>query len=316
MTLRTVVEAWNRFFFKPQSPVPIALFRILYGICASTTILLLHSDWLNWYGVHSWVSLSSMRQIEPGMRLNLFTVMPQDDRWIAAFFWVCLLSAVLLTLGVWTRLTSVATFLCLASIDQRNLLMLHGGDTFLRVAGFFLMFAPAGAALSIDRLVRLRRGLEGPEIEPRAPWAQRMIQIELAFMYFTSFWWKMKGHSWLDGTALQYVLHLHSITRFPVPLWIQSAVVLKLGAWFTLVLEFSLGVLIWFRRFRYPLLLLGLLFHLSIDYALNLPMFSWDVLTAYILFVDPSDLERWWRGLVRRFQATGPQHQLLGSAKR
>jgi hypothetical protein len=35
---------------------------------------------------------------------------------------------------------------------------------------------------------------------------------------------------------------------------------------------------------------LGLLFHLSIEYALNLPMFSWDVLTAYILFVDPSYL--------------------------
>jgi hypothetical protein len=157
----------------------------------------------------------------------------------------------------------------------------------LRIAGFFLIFAPAGAALSLDRLIRVRRGLEGPEIKPRAPWAQRMIQIELSLLYLTSFWWKMKGHTWLNGTALYYVTHLHSIARFPLPRWIQSAAVLKIGSWFTLALEFSLGVLIWFRRFRYPVLLLGLLFHLSIEYALNLPMFSWDVLTAYILFVDP-----------------------------
>jgi hypothetical protein len=290
MTLRELRKHWDHFFFTPQSPLPIALFRILYGICVSATLVLLHADWLNWYGVHSWVSLSAMRQIEPGIRLNLFTVMPQDDRWITAFFWVFLACALLLTVGLWTRLSSVAVFLCLTSIHQRNLLILHGGDAFLRIAGFFLIFAPAAAALSLDRLIRVRRGLEGPEIKPRAPWAQRMIQIELSLLYLTSFWWKMKGHTWLDGTALYYVTHLHSIARFPLPRWIQSAAILKIGSWFTLALEFSLGVFIWFRRFRYPVLLLGLLFHLSIEYALNLPMFSWDVLIAYILFVDPSDL--------------------------
>jgi Vitamin K-dependent gamma-carboxylase len=300
MTLRSLRDAWDDFFFTPQSPLPIALFRILYGLCVLATIILLHSDWLNWYGVHAWVSLPTMRVIEPGIRLNLFTVMPQDDRWIAAFFWIFLCCAVLLTTGLWTRLSSVAVFLCLTSIDQRNLFILHGGDTFLRVTGFFLMFAPAGAALSVDRLIGIRRGSQVPQLKPRAPWAQRMIQLELALMYLTSFWWKMKGHTWLNGTALYYVFHLHSIARFPLPRWIQSTAMLRAGSWFTLALEFSLGVLIWFRPLRYPLLLLGLLFHLFIEYAFNLPMFSWDVLTAYILFVEPSDLERWWH-IIRQY---------------
>lgn len=307
MTLRRLREMWDDFFFTPQSPLPIALFRILYGLCVSATIILLHADWLNWYGVHGWVSMSTIRQIEPGIRLNLFTIMPQDDRWIAAFFWVFLGCTLLLTAGLWTRLSSVAVFLCIASTQQRNLLILHGGDVFLRVAGFFLIFAPAGAALSVDRLIRVRRGLEGVEIKPRAPWAQRMIQFELALMYLTSFWWKMKGHAWLDGTALYYVVHLRSLARFPLPRWIQSAAILKAGSWFTLILEFSLGVLIWFRRFRYPLLLLGLLFHLCIEYALNFPMFTWDVLTAYILFVDPTDLARWWLPYANR-QTDGTSH--------
>jgi hypothetical protein len=196
---------------------------------------------------------------------------------------------------------SVAVFLCLNSIDQRNLLILHGGDTFLRCAGFFLMFAPAGAAFSLDRLIAIRRGRQDPQMKPRAPWAQRMIQIELALLYLTSFFWKLKGRTWLDGSALYYVIHLHSIARFPVPHWIQSTALLRAGSWFALALEFSLGVLIWSRRFRYPLLLLGLLFHLSIEYAFNLPMFEWDILTAYILFVDASDLDRWWAALRQHF---------------
>jgi Vitamin K-dependent gamma-carboxylase len=292
-------RAWDQFFFAPVSPVPIALFRILFGICVSATVILLHSDWLDWFGVHSWVSLSTMRAVEPGLRLNLFTIMPQDDGWIAAFFWVFLGFAVLLTIGLWTRISSAVVFLSLASIDQRNLFINHSGDTFLRVAGLFLMFAPAGAALSLDRLIRVHNGRESLEILPRAPWAQRMIQFELALLYLVSFWWKMKGDPWLHGTALYYVTHLHSMKRFPLPGWIEYPGILKTGDWFIMALEFCLGTLIWFRRFRYPLLLLGLLFHLGIEYAINIPMFQWDVLTAYVLFIDPADLERWW-GVVRR----------------
>ncbi len=301
MNWRKPVEAWEHFFFTPQSPVPIALFRILYGICVSATVILLHADWLEWFGVHGWIRLSTMTKVEPGMRLNLFTVMPQDDRWIAAFFWIFLGFALLLTAGLWTRVSSVAVFLCLTSIQQRNLFITHGGDTFLRVAGFFLMFAPAGAAFSLDRLIRVRRGLEGDAIAPRAPWAQRMIQLELALMYFASFCWKLKGDTWLHGTALYYVIHLHSIARFPIPGWIQHPAILRMGSWFTLLLEFSLGVLIWFRRVRYPLLLIGVLFHLCLEYALNLPMFEWDVLSAYVLFVDPADIERAWSGIEQRW---------------
>jgi vitamin K-dependent gamma-carboxylase-like protein len=292
MTLGRMQQAWERFFFEPQSPTPMGLFRILYGTCVTMTLILLHSEWLDWFGVHSWVTLSTMARVEPGVRLNLFTVMPQSDSWIAAFFWIFLGFAILLTIGLWTRLSSIVVFICLASIQQRNLYILHGGDVFLRVSGFFLMFAPAGAAFSIDRLIRVRRKREGIEIEPRAPWAQRMIQFELALLYFASFLWKIKGAPWLDGTALFYVFQIHALRRFPLPGWTQQLWVLKFLTWYTLALEFSLGVLIWFRPLRYPLLVLGLLLHLGIEYSLNIPMFEWDVLTAYVLFIDPADLQR------------------------
>ncbi len=314
MMLQTARKAWEQFFFAPQPPTPIALFRILYGACVSVTLILLHPDWLDWYGVHAWVSRATMKTLEPGIRLDLFALLPQDDRWIAAFFFVFLGFAVLLTIGLWTRISSVVVFLCLASIEQRNPFIAHGGDTFLRVAGFFLMFAPAGAALSLDRLIYAHREGKRLDLVASAPWAQRMIQLELALVYVMSFCWKMKGHAWLNGTALYYATHLHEIQRFPLPGWTQNSIVLRLGSWSTLVLEFSLGVLIWFRRFRYPLLLLGLVFHLSLEYAFNLPMFQWDVLTAYVLFIDSDDLARAWlwvRSLVApigRIRLDDPTH--------
>src|SRR5438067_1333497 len=151
MSVRTLANAWNEFFFAPISPVPISLFRILYGMAVTATLVLLRPDWLAWYGTHAWVSLSTVLKAEPGMRLDLFPLLPQSDGWIEALFWCSLGAAILLTIGLLTRISSVVVFLCLASIEQRNLYIDHLGDTFLRLAGFFLIFAPAGAALSIDR---------------------------------------------------------------------------------------------------------------------------------------------------------------------
>lgn len=292
MRLRSIASAWNAFFFEPQSPTPVALFRILYGLMVTATLLLLRPDWLDWYGAHAWISLRTMQQIEPGTRINLFAVLPQSDAWIEALFWIFLTSAILLTIGLLTRVNSVIVFLCLTSIQQRNLYITHGGDTFLRISGFFLMFAPAGAALSIDRLMRMRRGKENAILLPCSPWAQRMIQIELSLLYFSAFCSKTQGAPWVQGTALYYVYHLDELRRFPVPSWLLHPAMIHLETWSCLALEFSLGVLIWIKEFRYFLLALGLLFHLFIEYSFNIPMFEWDILSAYVLFIDPEDLDR------------------------
>jgi hypothetical protein len=37
------------------------------------------------------------------------------------------------------------------------------------------------------------RGKEGVNIQPRSPWAQRMIQFELSLVYFATFCSKVKG---------------------------------------------------------------------------------------------------------------------------
>jgi hypothetical protein len=300
VTVKSFVDAWNRFFFAEQSPLPVALFRVAYGIVVIATILLLRQDWLAWYGSHAWVSFATIHGMEPGIRLNVFAIIQQSDLWIRVLFWIFLISAACLTIGFLTRVNSVIVFVCLASIQQRNLLILHGGDTFLRVAGFFLIFAPAGAALSADRLIRIWRGKEGVEVPLCRPWAQRMIQFELALLYFAGFCWKIEGGSWVQGTALYYVYHLDELQRFPVPSWFFRPTILKLGTWFALALEFSLGVLIWVKELRYPLLAIGLLFHLSLEYSLNIPMFQWDVLSAYILFIDAADLVRAWNWISHR----------------
>lgn len=295
MTLESVGRAWNTFFFAPQRPTPIALYRIAYGMLVILDVLLLWPEWLTWFGPRGLQSIGTMHALAAGTRINLFAALPETDASANAIFWILLVSAVFVTTGFLTRLSSAVVFVGLTSLHQRNLFITNGGDSLLRVTGFFLIFAPAGAALSIDRLVRVWRGVETVEVRPRAPWAQRMIQIEVAALYLSSFWAKAQGPHWLDGTATYYAFHLEQLRRFPLPSWFLTPAIVRLSTWLTLALEFSLGVLIWFKDLRYWILLSALLLHAFIEYSMNIPLFEWIMCSAFITFVYPEDLTRVWQ---------------------
>ena len=300
--VRSLVRSWNSFFFTPQSATPIGLYRIVYGLIVITDLLLQRGDWLAWYGVNGFVRFETLLKITPRRNLGLFAIIPQDDSWIQAFFWIFVVFAVFLTVGFLSRFSSVVVFVCFSSILRRNGYIIHSGDTLLRATGFFLMFAPTGAALSVDRLLRLWRGSEGLEKEPCWPWAQRMIQIQMSLMYFSTFAWKTIGSDWRDGSALYYTTRLLQFQRFPTPT-LENGLVLRLATWSALSVEFAAGVLVWVRKLRYWVLLAGVCLHLSIEYSMNIPLFQWVAMACYITFIDPADLTRAWawvrRHLVR-----------------
>jgi len=311
VSLRTIARAWNDFFFEPRSPKPIALFRIVLGLIVLIDAAMLRPDWLTWFGPRGLVSLATLQQLEYGPRINVFAILPQTDFWAYAVLYALVFSAVFLCAGLFTRASSVAVFILVASIHQRNLYIVHSGDTLLRCSLFFLMFAPAGAALSLDRLRNIWRVKEGLEIRPRAPWAQRMIQIELSLLYLTTFWSKTLGPAWVDGTALYYVYRLDDFHRFPMPGFLNTMALIKLQTWFTLAAEFSLGALVWIKELRYPVLLMGVLLHLSLEYSINAPMFQWTILSLYLTFLDVSVLERAWSSIRRRFVAGAAEPVLV-----
>jgi hypothetical protein len=309
VTPRSIVDSWNEFFFKPQRPTPVALFRILYGLLNIANLALLRPDWFTWYGPHAFMSMETMNSASPGPRLNLFVLLPQTDFAVNAFFWIFMACAISLTVGYMTRFSCVAVYLCLMSIHERNLFILNGVDTVMSVTGFFLMLAPADGALSVDRLRRIWAGREGPEVPLYSPWAQRMIQLQMSVGYLSTFSVKMMGKAWRNGTAIYYALGLNDFRRFPVP-FANHLIVTKLLTWSTLVIEFSIGFLVWFRSLRYAVLIAAFLLHMSIEYAMNLPLFEWMMVSTYVTFLYPEDLSKAWAWICDRL---GPHLGAMGT---
>ena len=290
MNLKTLLAGWNRFFFEPVSPVPLGLFRIAFGLLLLAQGLVLAPDYLVWYGDHGVLSRAVAPRIPGGLGYTLMQHLPPGDAGPIAFFAAYMASALLLTLGLFTRVNCILVFLATVSFHHRDALLLNAGDYFMRLSSFFLIFSPAGAAFSADRLIRLARGRERGKPAPREPWAMRLIQIQLALVYWNTFLWKIRGDTWLNGTSLYYTARLPEFWRFPVPYVFEHMWTIKLATWGTLLVEFALAVLIWIREFRYWVMLAGVMLHLGIDYSMNIPFFGLIMMSGYIVFLEEDRL--------------------------
>ena len=312
ISVKDIIRGWNRFFFEPESPLPIAVYRILLGMVVLANYALMLPDVDDWFGEQATVSFTTAGTMVGGSGINLFDWLPHSDVAVWAVFIVSCVAAAMVTVGLFTRTSSVVMFLTLVTLHHRNSIILNSGDTFLRAATFFLMFTHAGTALSLDRLIRIARGKEAGSPQPRAPWAMRLIQVQMAFLYFYAFVWKVLGVMWLSGTAVYYTSRLYDFWRFPVPYVFEHVWTIKIWSWTTLLVELALGTLIWIKELRYWVLLSGVLLHLGIEYSMNIPLFAAVMITAYVTFVEPAKLERvfaWLRGKfnsVSRFEKPVP----------
>jgi hypothetical protein len=208
-----------------------------------------------------------------------------SDLALGALYALLLVAASALAVGFHTRLAAVVVFVCLLSFERRSPYVLNAGDHLLRILAFYVMLAPAGAALSVDRWRAGRRFWEFPE---RAPWALRLMQLQLTVLYLGAVWAKVRGTAWNDGTAISYALRLTDLERFPIPAFItQVPTVSNLVTYATLGIELSLALLVWNRRLRPWVLSLGVLLHLGIEWSLRVGFFSLAVFVLYIAFIPP-----------------------------
>ncbi len=293
-TLETVTAAWNRFFFDPISPATIGIFRIAFGLVVFTAILGVFPFRTIFYGDLAIVPPEVMNAYLPTQEFLRFRwYVPYRDPGLQIYFIILLLSSVCLTLGLFTRVASILVFFGILGLHNTNSFNTNRGDELMRINALLLIFSEAGAAYSVDRWVRRRRGIEGPELPRRSPWAQRVIQLQLAFLYINTAWLKLEGPSWRDGTALYYALNYLELQRFSFKYVFYTLWQIKLATWGTLLAEAAAGTLIWWKPLRYPVLLAAIGLHAGINLAMQFPTFQYVMIASLLTFLIPEDVERW-----------------------
>jgi hypothetical protein len=274
-------RGWSRFWFEPVPTSTLALVRICFGVLVFAWTVTLTPD-LGAFFTSGGIFPAQITG--PGVWGVLG---PLTGGWaVVGVYAALLVGSLALAAGCWTRLAAVIVFVGLLSLERRNPWVFNGGDALLRVIAFYLMLAPAGASLSVDRLRRHPDAFW--ELPARAPWALRLMQIQLSVVYIAGVWDKVQGATWNNGTAVSYALRVSDIAGLPVPAFLShSPVVVNILTFGTLATELALGILVWNRRLRARVLLVGVAFHLSIGWAIRVGFFGLGMFVLYTSFVDP-----------------------------
>lgn len=290
MSFRDLWTAWNAFWFQHGSPLPMAVFRILVGLHVLQFAWLIYPDLQLWYLPDGFISIPSVVQWDNGARFSLLWMLPQTAESVYSVFLLLVIAAFTLTMGFCSRTSAFLVALTLISLHHRNGVILNSGDMLLRFSALVLMFSHAGKALSVDTW--LRRKLNQPFALNYSIWTQRLVQLQLTAIYADGALSKLDGKTWLDGTAVYYVVRHLDTQRFSIPFIFDNLLICQLLTWGTLVIELSLCTLIWVKELRYYVLFGGVLLHTGIELTMNIPGFETMMMSFYIAFVDPRDIAR------------------------
>ncbi len=298
------VGSWNRFWFEPVSTSTLGVVRIGFGLVTLLWALTLAPD------LRAFYSSSGILPKQPTVAwtwglLEHSSSMPL----VLTVFALLVVGSVGVLLGCWTRFSLLMVFVGLMSFERRDPWVLNTGDWLLRILSFYLLLAPAGAALSVDRYVR-HRG-EFWQSPLRSPWVVRLIQIQLSAVYLFSVWAKVQGTDWNNGTAVSYALRIGDFSRVHLPHAIAaSALLSNLLTFGALATELSLAFLVWNRKARPYVLAAGVSMHLLIDSTMLVGFFSYEVFIAYLAFIPEDKMDAallWLRSRVeRRTLASAP----------
>lgn len=205
---------------------------------------------------------------------------------IALLFILAGIFALGYTLGYKTKTCAILSFIFLVSLQNRNDLVLHGGDAYLRVLLFWSLFLPLSSKWSLDNW-RLNRPYN--KINSIVTFGSLAILVQIVLFYVST--GLLKNHSvWTTHfTAVYYALNLD---HFTAPLGLEIAKynrVTKLLTILTLHIEKYGMILMFIPFFTQQLRLLGVIifigFHIGIHLTMDLGIFHYVCLSALFLFL-------------------------------
>lgn len=266
---------------------PLALLRIGLGLVVLT-------DWLDRLrDFHAFYTA-------PGLVPNEFVIASRAWRFslldgartplqVGVWFALGILASIALTCGWRTRLATVASWLLVQSVQERNILVCDSGDTVVRVLLIWGSFIDLGAVWSVDTLRGLRQR------RPRIPALPvRLLQLQVAIIYCFAFLAK-SGSLWRDGSAIYYALQTGDFTRPFGAVIARSPFLCRVLTRATLLVEGLFLPLVCSpvrpRLTRATALLGGLGLHAGIFLTMRVGVFSIVMPVSYLAFVEPEWLD-------------------------
>jgi predicted DCC family thiol-disulfide oxidoreductase YuxK len=297
-SVAAVTRAWRQVWFSDTATTPLELSRM--GIGAA---LLIHYGLTTPFIYELWgeaggVPLSvAMQDYDPWSQSIFFYFTAPWQ--LMAFHLAFLACCTAFMLGWRTSYVKWIVLIGQISYDHRNPVVAYGVDKILASLLIVLCLAPIGRALSLDRVREVRAAkLKSLAAVPPAyssPWTgacTRLMQIQMAVLFFYSGVSKLGGDDWRSGDAVWVAFYTgEHYNEFVLDVLASHYWVVNLATYGTILIEIAFAFLIWQRGTRPFLLALAIFLHLQFCW-LGLFYFSLVMIMGHMSFVRPSWLSR------------------------
>ena len=219
------------------------------------------------------------------------------DRMWFAMLWIGAAAAVLMAVGLWTRVATVTTVVVVAANLLLSQTHFRHNRAFLAIVLGGIALLPAGRVLSIDAVLRRRRGRPTlPDVA--ALWPLWLLRAQVCLVYLASGISKLVDPDWFGGLVLwdRVVRYQHVLEPTPLPGW---GVDLLTERWMyyavgpaAVLTELFIGVGLWFGRTRLAAVWVAIVFHALIEISASVEVFSYAAIATLAIWVTPSTRDR------------------------
>ncbi|WP_329128273.1 HTTM domain-containing protein [Streptomyces caniferus] len=295
----TAYSLVDRFSGRRNALVGAALTRIILGAIGLYYYLrdYFHRSFL-WgpEGVWPWQNFT-------GPDDDTFSIyaLSKSETWFQLAFHMGAVVALLFMLGWKTRAMTVLHYIFLWSLQQRNPMLLDGGDNATVIVLVFFVFVDSGARFSLDARLRRRKKAQ-PDAESMRYRIGSLLHhagllgaiLQVCTIYLVSGMYKVQGERWQNGTALYYILR---VGEFGWPgvnhLVYEHATLVVAMSYATVFFQLAFVFLLLKRSLRPFAVTCGVLLHLGIAvYMSGLLTFSLTMIALELLIMGDEHYHR------------------------
>lgn len=269
---------------------------------AALSVWLLKELFFNWtsleilYGQNSFISFQAE---------GLLQVLHVNTEWLRGHYkLVIFFYAFFLTfnmLGIGRNATAFVVYLFVELLQRLNHLTLNGGDNLAKFMLLYLAFANTYEYFVLS------------ESKAKSPSRQRIsnllsnlaaysIMIHLCLAYFISGISKAHADVWYNGIATYYILSLDRFKGTPLnDLLVRNGWFVLISSYFTILFELYFPALIWVKKLRVPLMIMGVGLHLGIYAFMMIYGFQFIFLLTYGLFFTNEEMLKFRDSMISRF---------------
>jgi len=214
-----------------------------------------------------------------------------------AMLWIAVGAALAMTIGLFTRLATVTTFLLVTYNVLLSTTNMHNNRAYLMIVLATLAVAPCGRELSVDAWVRRARGLP-PRPTSSPGWPLWLLRFEAATVYAASGFSKLADRDWFSGTVTWHrvVLVRDRVDASVLPSWAVDVLTDRtfhtVAAKLIIATELFIAAGLWSRRTRYAAVWVAICFHVAIELSAEVQVFSFLAIAVLVIWAVPSTRDR------------------------